>query len=167
MFCALEIVLETSLFISLSLDNMRICGLKGSLILLAYSPEHSILTDGGGCLCDREAAQERKRNRNASKYERVGRGVPFPYHWLGHWTQRGSAVGRERRLVLQGGGFGDFQGRLGVDLWRARTDSWAVVVWLPLNFVVYLPFAVKCCQKRHFRWLYPTSQSRVCSDPCS
>lgn len=40
-------------------------------------------------------------NRNASKYGQVGRGVPFPHHWLCHWARRGSTVGRERSLVPQ------------------------------------------------------------------
>ena len=89
-------------------------------------------------------------NRNTSKYEWAGRGVPFPYHWLGHLARRGITVGRERSLVPQGGGFGDLQGKLGVDLGRARTHNWAMVAWLPLNFILHLPFCSKMLPKETF-----------------
>lgn len=89
-------------------------------------------------------------NRNTSKYEWAGRRVPFPGHWLGHWAWRGSTVGRERSLLPWGGGFGDLQGKLGVDLERAGTRNWAVVAWLPLNFILHLPFCSKVLPKDMF-----------------
>ena len=92
---------------------------------------------------------------NTFKYEHAGRGVPFPHHWLGHWAQRGSTVGKERSSVLQGGGFGDLQGKLGVDLGWARTRSWAVLAWRPLNFVLHLPFCSKVQAKETFQVAVP------------
>lgn len=76
--------------------------------------------------------------------------VPFPHPWLGHWAQRGSSVGMERNLVLQGGGFRDLQGKLDMDLERARTHSWAMITWLPLNFISHLPFYSKMLPKETF-----------------
>lgn len=73
-----------------------------------------------------------------------------PHHWLGHWEQRGSAVGMERTLVFQGGRFRDFQGKFGVGLERARTQSWAMITWLPLNFISHLPFYSKMLLKDIF-----------------
>lgn len=76
--------------------------------------------------------------------------VPFSHHWVGYWVQRGSSVGMERTLVLQGGGFRDLKGKLHVDLERARTHSWAMIAWLPLNFISHLPFYSKMLPKKTF-----------------
>lgn len=74
--------------------------------------------------------------------------VPFSHHWVGYWVQRGSSVGMESTLVLQGGGFRDLQGKLHVDLERARTHSWATIAWLPLNFISHLSFYSKMLPKK-------------------
>lgn len=76
--------------------------------------------------------------------------VPFSHHWLEHWAERGSSVGMEKNLVLQGRGFRDLQGKLGVNLERIRTHSWAMITWLPLNFISHFPLYSKMLPKETF-----------------
>lgn len=99
-----------------------------------------------GCLGEKN---EQKHLQNTS---RLGEVFPFP---TTGWAQRGSAVGKEKSLVPWGGGFWDLQGKRGVDMRRARTHKWAVVAWLPLNFILHLPFCSKMLPKETFLVVVP------------